>query len=40
VECLPGLIHDVRFAAIEGGPHAIPWDPRQVDTVLTGFLRR
>jgi hypothetical protein len=24
-KCLPGLIHDVQFAAIEGGPHAIPW---------------
>jgi hypothetical protein len=23
-KCLLGLIHDVQFAAIEGGPHAIP----------------
>jgi len=38
---LPGLIHDVKFTVIEGGPHAIPWTHAgQVNSALLGFLRR
>ncbi|HEY2673872.1 MAG TPA: hypothetical protein VGJ07_26345 [Rugosimonospora sp.] len=37
---LPGLIHDVRLAVIEGGPHVCPWThPDQVNTALLGFIR-
>jgi pimeloyl-ACP methyl ester carboxylesterase len=37
---LPGLLHDVMLAVIEGGPHAIPWTHAdQVNTALLSFLR-
>ena len=37
---LPGLIHDVRLAVIEGGPHVCPWTHAdQVNTALLGFIR-
>ena len=36
---LPGLIHDVRLAVIEGGPHVCPWTHAdQVNTTLLGFI--
>ena len=39
-ERLPGLIKDVELAAVEGGPHAIPWTHAdQVNSALLRFLR-
>ena len=36
---LPGLIHDVRLAVIEGGPHVFPCTHvDQVNTALLGFI--
>jgi non-heme chloroperoxidase len=36
---LPGLIDDLRFVTIEGGPHNIAWThPDEVNTALLDFL--
>jgi non-heme chloroperoxidase len=36
---LPGLIADLRFVTIEGGPHNIAWThPDEVNEALLGFL--
>jgi non-heme chloroperoxidase len=36
---LPGLIEDLRFVTVEGGPHAIAWThPEEVNGALLEFL--
>ena len=36
---LPGLIADLKFVVVEGGPHNIAWThPEQVNAALKDFL--
>jgi non-heme chloroperoxidase len=38
---LPGLIKDLEFVTIEGGPHNIGWThANEVNAALLEFLRR
>jgi len=38
---LPGLIKDLEFVTVEGGPHNIAWThPDEVNSALLAFLAR
>ncbi|MEW2515497.1 hypothetical protein [Streptomyces sp. NPDC046870] len=40
-ERLPGLIKDLMFVTVEGGPHDIAWTrPEEVGTALPEFLAK